>query len=420
MNAKTHLLLLLALLLVAAASAACDDTQPRDTDALDDTADDAASDADVDEPDTTADIDQDFPDVGTGPYAGLVINELSASGSPDWIELFNRSGESIDLAGVLITDDPADETRRAPIPVGTTVGPRGYALIYVDGGGFPGWALGQEESFAIYTPDGSTVIDETSWLDGQSPDNASWGRIPNATGSFKTLFQPTPGAPNEDNPNSATCGNGTVETGELCDDGNTLSGDGCRADCQPEDGWSCSGMPSMCETTCGDGIRAGVEQCDPPMPPDLTCDAATCTFVVTTGADVRINEVVWDSDDPARNDWIELVNTGDVEVDLGGWRVRDDGDNEFILPPGVVIGPVSSGAYLLMERDGADVAVDFGFGLGSDDMVLLINPSGEIVDVADWREGDAPLGDSYGRLPDATGDFQTLDFPTPGMANTQP
>ena len=33
---------------------------------------------------------------------------------------------------------------------------------------------------------------------------------------------------------SATCGNGTVDTGEACDDGNTTSGDGCSATCQTE------------------------------------------------------------------------------------------------------------------------------------------------------------------------------------------
>jgi uncharacterized protein (TIGR03382 family) len=51
----------------------------------------------------------------------------------------------------------------------------------------------------------------------------------------------TAGAP------SATCGNGTVDTGETCDDGNTTAGDGCSATCQDEttmtpgdDGGCCS------------------------------------------------------------------------------------------------------------------------------------------------------------------------------------
>jgi cysteine-rich repeat protein len=49
---------------------------------------------------------------------------------------------------------------------------------------------------------------------------------------------------------SATCGNGIVEFGEQCDDGNTLSGDGCSATCQVQVGWSCSGSPSTCGIPC--------------------------------------------------------------------------------------------------------------------------------------------------------------------------
>jgi cysteine-rich repeat protein len=33
---------------------------------------------------------------------------------------------------------------------------------------------------------------------------------------------------------TATCGNGIVETGETCEDGNTISGDGCSSTCQTE------------------------------------------------------------------------------------------------------------------------------------------------------------------------------------------
>ena len=44
-----------------------------------------------------------------------------------------------------------------------------------------------------------------------------------------------------------TCGNGVVESGETCDDGNTVSGDGCPATCGP---------------SCGDGILDPGEQCD--------------------------------------------------------------------------------------------------------------------------------------------------------------
>ncbi len=44
------------------------------------------------------------------------------------------------------------------------------------------------------------------------------------------------------------CGNGVVEAGEQCDDGNLVAGDGCSASCRLE--------------VCGNGIRDAGEQCD--------------------------------------------------------------------------------------------------------------------------------------------------------------
>ena len=45
---------------------------------------------------------------------------------------------------------------------------------------------------------------------------------------------------------ATVCGNGIVEGGEDCDDGNTSSGDGCSLTCTIESGYFCSGSPSVC------------------------------------------------------------------------------------------------------------------------------------------------------------------------------
>ncbi|MDP3966277.1 MAG: DUF2341 domain-containing protein [archaeon] len=45
---------------------------------------------------------------------------------------------------------------------------------------------------------------------------------------------------------SSVCGNGIIESGEVCDDSNLVGGDGCSAICQVEVGWNCSGQPSAC------------------------------------------------------------------------------------------------------------------------------------------------------------------------------
>lgn len=58
------------------------------------------------------------------------------------------------------------------------------------------------------------------------------------------------------------CGDGVTNGTDACDDGNTVSGDGCSASCAVEVGFHCAGTPSACVTLCGDGARGGAEACD--------------------------------------------------------------------------------------------------------------------------------------------------------------
>ena len=60
------------------------------------------------------------------------------------------------------------------------------------------------------------------------------------------------------------CGNGSLGPLELCDDGNTMAGDGCDATCTPETGWTCDqSEPSVCQMVgCGDGVLQTGEECD--------------------------------------------------------------------------------------------------------------------------------------------------------------
>ncbi len=68
------------------------------------------------------------------------------------------------------------------------------------------------------------------------------------TDNFKVLAPPPPPPP------SPCCGNGILETGEECDDGNTVSGDGCSSTCQIE-------TPPP-PPVCGNGILETGEECD--------------------------------------------------------------------------------------------------------------------------------------------------------------
>ncbi len=69
---------------------------------------------------------------------------------------------------------------------------------------------------------------------------------------------------NELPPEENVCGNGEINVGEECDDGNTNSSDGCSEMCEVEFGYSCTGQPSVCNETgfCGDNQCRGDETCE--------------------------------------------------------------------------------------------------------------------------------------------------------------
>ncbi|HWB74637.1 MAG TPA: hypothetical protein VG755_06770 [Nannocystaceae bacterium] len=62
--------------------------------------------------------------------------------------------------------------------------------------------------------------DDESGAAGSSSDSGS-----------STTFAPDLGPPADRNPSTFECGNGELEVGEICDDGNLVDGDGCDADC---------------------------------------------------------------------------------------------------------------------------------------------------------------------------------------------
>jgi cysteine-rich repeat protein len=71
------------------------------------------------------------------------------------------------------------------------------------------------------------------------------------------------------------CGDGVVDSGEQCDDGNTEGGDGCTVNCRVSNGWACtSADPSVCTRRPTDGI-CGLLRCqlpaDAPQGSQLCC-----------------------------------------------------------------------------------------------------------------------------------------------------
>lgn len=129
-----------------------------------------------------------------------------------------------------------------------------------------------------------------------------------------------------------------------------------------------------------------------------------------TYSSVVINEIVTKSTEG--KDWIELYNRGEKDAEISGWKMLDEKEREepFVFPEGTMI---KKGEYLVVEKG----ENGFEFGLGSQDAVRLFNKNGELMGKAAWIEGDTPENQSYGRIPDGTGQFTTISKPTPGKAN---
>ena len=127
--------------------------------------------------------------------ARIVINEIAARGDPsDWFEVHNLTDQDLPLAGYTFTDDIAGEPDRGMFPDDAVL-PAGGHLVFYCTDEWPGFKLGGDEEFGIYSPDGE-LLDSVDWNEGDSPEGQSWGRIPDGMGSFMETM-PTPGQANQ-------------------------------------------------------------------------------------------------------------------------------------------------------------------------------------------------------------------------------
>ena len=127
-----------------------------------------------------------------------------------------------------------------------------------------------------------------------------------------------------------------------------------------------------------------------------------------------INEVAAQGD-PL--DWFELYNASDESIDLADFVMADDLTDEgkrTSFPAGMVI---EAGEFLQIELDKDGWP---GFALGRDEELGIWTADGTLVAQIDWEKGQADEGTSWARVPDITGDFQTVDTPTPGAPNEIP
>ena len=139
--------------------------------------------------------------------------------------------------------------------------------------------------------------------------------------------------------------------------------------------------------------------------------------------DLVINEIMAANDttradqDGEFDDWIELHNNLDTEINLGGFYLSDNANNptKFEFPAGTII---PEGGYLIVWADQDTLQEGFhaNFRLSAGgEFVILSDGDLGVIDSIAFGEQEPDV--SFGRFPNGTGDFRAM-IPTFSAENT--
>jgi hypothetical protein len=126
----------------------------------------------------------------------IVINEFLPDPNilyaEEWIELYNPSGQAVDLEGFILDDLIGGGTGAYTIPAGAII-PAGGFLVFNQS--TTGVALNNAgDDVNLIKPDGVTVQDTYTY--GSSSNDVSYGRETDGSSTWTTFATPTPGASN--------------------------------------------------------------------------------------------------------------------------------------------------------------------------------------------------------------------------------
>ena len=124
----------------------------------------------------------------TGTIADIVINEVMprpSSGNQEWVELYNPTGQAIDISGAWIDDIAGGGGAPKLIPSSTIIAAGGYYTM--DTG--TSFLNNTGDDVRLLLPDGTTVVD--SYTYGNSSVNQSWYRTPDRTAGSAPLLSGT-------------------------------------------------------------------------------------------------------------------------------------------------------------------------------------------------------------------------------------
>lgn len=301
-----------------------------------------------------------------GESIGVYLNEFMASNAStllgpdgsycDWIELYNTTGNDINLSGYGISDNPAQPLKYV-LPEGTTIRAYSTLLLYCTGRKgtssteieLPFGLAAYEEAVVFSTPDGR-ILDSYEY--SRQETDQSMARVPDGTGEWQRTASPTPGYTNNAAGAAQYQASLTYGTGEL-------------------------------------------------MISEL----------------MNGNKSYLLQPDGEYYDWIEICNRSGQTINLAGYALSNNAKNpaKWVFPD-VTLGAEQYLVVLASGRNATDPSkmLETNFGISGDgDTVFLFSPDAVLLDRL--QIGVAHVDVSYGRGLD--GRAMYYETPTPGTAN---
>lgn len=142
---------------------------------------------------------------------------------------------------------------------------------------------------------------------------------------------------------------------------------------------------------------------------------------VTYSTNIFINEFLpapgsvtdWDGDGEAgsSDEWIELINLDDGQIDLGGWVLDDSIEGGYTIPVGTMIDP---DGFKVFYKKNTSISLN-----NTGDSVVLKNPSGTTQDRYDYTS--VSTDQSFSRDDNSSASAWVGNYaPTPGGTNLAP
>ncbi len=130
-------------------------------------------------------------------------------------------------------------------------------------------------------------------------------------------------------------------------------------------------------------------------------------------AQVVINEVLPDpADSDEENEWVELYNNGNEEINISGFILKDAANHELTIPEGSII---QSKNWFVIYRNGN---ASFSLNNSGEETVILYDLTNNLLD--SFSYSGSATDKSWGRIPDGGSISPTKLVPTSAGANKAP